>query len=37
MPGSPDQILTVAQMVAAEQALIAGGETVDSLDRKSVV
>lgn len=31
MPGSPDQILTVAQMVAAEQALIAGGETVDSL------
>src|SRR5690606_29460117 len=26
-----DQVLTVAQMVAAEQALIAGGETVDSL------
>ena len=26
-----DQVLTVAQMVAAEEALIAGGETVDSL------
>ena len=27
----PDQILTVAQMRAAEQALIEGGETVSSL------
>ncbi|WP_324743167.1 NAD(P)H-hydrate dehydratase [Tsuneonella sp. CC-YZS046] len=31
MPKASDQILTVAQMTAAEQALIAGGETVDTL------
>lgn len=31
MTGSPDQILTVAQMRAAEDALMAAGETVDSL------
>ncbi|MDD3800250.1 MAG: NAD(P)H-hydrate epimerase, partial [Novosphingobium sp.] len=31
MQTNPDQILTVAQMRAAEDALIAGGETVDSL------
>lgn len=31
MPKASDQILTVAQMVAAEQGLIAAGETVDTL------
>jgi hydroxyethylthiazole kinase-like uncharacterized protein yjeF len=31
MMASADQVLTVAQMRAAEEALIAGGETVDSL------
>jgi hydroxyethylthiazole kinase-like uncharacterized protein yjeF len=31
MASMSDQILTVAEMIAAEQALIAGGETVDSL------
>jgi hydroxyethylthiazole kinase-like uncharacterized protein yjeF len=31
MPPSADQVLTVAQMRAAEEALISAGETVDSL------
>jgi hydroxyethylthiazole kinase-like uncharacterized protein yjeF len=31
MAGDPEQILTVAQMVAAEQALIEGGSSVDEL------
>lgn len=31
MPGAPDQILTVAQMRAAEEALIAAGTSVDAL------
>jgi hydroxyethylthiazole kinase-like uncharacterized protein yjeF len=31
MPPAADQVLTVAQMRAAEEALIAGGESVDSL------
>lgn len=33
MPQANDQILTVAQMVAAEEALIAGGSSVDALMR----
>lgn len=33
MTGAAEQVLTVAQMRAAEEALIAGGETVDSLMR----
>lgn len=35
MPQASDQILTVAQMRAAEEALIAGGETVDSLMQRA--
>ena len=31
MPRPSDQILTVAQMRAAEEALIAGGTSVDAL------
>jgi ADP-dependent NAD(P)H-hydrate dehydratase / NAD(P)H-hydrate epimerase len=31
MPGSPDQILTVAQMRTAEEALIAAGSSVETL------
>ena len=31
MTSPADQVLTVAQMRAAEEALIAGGDTVDSL------
>jgi ADP-dependent NAD(P)H-hydrate dehydratase / NAD(P)H-hydrate epimerase len=35
MPRAPDQILTVAQMRAAEQALIAGGTSVDALMQRA--
>ncbi|MEO6717983.1 MAG: NAD(P)H-hydrate dehydratase [Novosphingobium sp.] len=35
MPSTPDQILTVAQMRAAEEALIAGGTSVDELMQRA--
>lgn len=35
MPQSPDQVLTAAQMRDAEQALIAGGVSVDELMQRA--
>ena len=35
MTATPDQILSVAQMRAAEQALVAGGTSVDDLMQRA--